>query len=78
MTTQDWKERLESLAAVNYNMYFGSPAERADSIDRNGDKEVWSFEQAFNELEDFISQEKEKSFKAGLERVRGWQSCRRV
>lgn len=49
-----WEEALMDLAAVNYNLYFGSPAERADRTDGEGDKIKWSFDEAIAELKSFI------------------------
>lgn len=59
-----WEEELMNLAAINYNLYFGSPAERADKLDEEGEKLKWSFDDATEELINFIrsllSQERTK------------------
>lgn len=54
MTKEELKEKIESLACVNYNMYFGSPAERADKYDKDGEKVRITFDEAIEELQNFI------------------------
>jgi hypothetical protein len=46
-----WRERLEDLAAINYNLYLAGTVERADT----GEK--WTHEQALQELKEFIATE---------------------
>ena len=46
-----WRERLEDLAAINYNLYLAGTVERADT----GEK--WTHEQALQELKEFIAAE---------------------
>jgi hypothetical protein len=46
-----WRERLEDLAAINYNLYLAGTVERADT------GEEWTHEQALEEIKDFIAAE---------------------
>lgn len=42
----EWQQSLKNLPAINYNLYFGSPARRADKSDELGEKE--RFDKAFD------------------------------
>ena len=53
-TPDTWEDKIEDLACINYNMYLGSPAERADKITDEGERALWTYDEALNELKSFI------------------------
>ena len=46
---KDWENKLEDLAAINYNLYLAGTVRRADT---GAD---WTHEQALSEIKDFIN-----------------------
>jgi len=47
--TGDWEDKLEDLAAINYNLYLAGTVRRADT---GAD---WTHEQALSEIKTFIT-----------------------
>tara|TARA_R110000868_G_scaffold114344_3_gene306437 strand:- start:4471 stop:4794 length:324 start_codon:yes stop_codon:yes gene_type:complete len=58
---------LDKLPCINYNLYFGSPADRADKFDDEGEPVRITYDEAIDELLDWHTKQMEKVYEKGRE-----------
>lgn len=61
---------LENLPCINYNLYFGSPADRADKFDNEGEKVQITYDEAIQQILDWHTKQMEKAYEKGRENER--------